>query len=478
MTSIEQLALRCLLPGFTGTVAPDWVKRSAAAGLGGVVLYSRNIADPDQLAKLTASLHAERPGLLIAVDEEGGDVTRLEAKTGSSYPGNLALGAAGDPRLTHDVAAAMGAELATAGIDLDLAPDADVNSNPSNPVIGIRAFGSDATLVSAHSSAWIEGLQSAGVAACAKHFPGHGDTSVDSHLALPVVTEDPHERALAPFQAAIASGVRAIMSAHILVPAVDDVPGTISRRIMTDLLRGELQFQGLAITDGLEMRGLSDGYGVAEGGVRALIAGCDALCIGGGLADEDAVAQVCGAIVGAVEEARLTEERLAEAAGRVDHVAAWRSHETRTPVADRGLGLVAARRALTADGPVRVGDHATVVQLNSSRSIAAGAVPWGVGEALAQRGVRVTLVEVDGGPLEIGPLLARAEGQSLVLVVRDVHRQAWQLEIGEALLARRPDAVVVEMGLPQLRPKGANAYITTSGAARVCGEAAAEAMRP
>src|SRR5258708_4042300 len=194
MTSIERLALRCLLPGFLGTVPPDWVKRRAAGALAGVVLYARNISDLDQLAGLTAALHAESPDLLIAVDEEGGDVTRLEAKTGSSYPGNLALGAAGDPRLTHDVAMAMGAELSAAGIDLDFAPDADVNSNPLNPIIGTRAFGSDPALVSAHTSAWVKGLQSAGVGACAKHFPGHGDTSVDSHLALPVVTEDPHTR--------------------------------------------------------------------------------------------------------------------------------------------------------------------------------------------------------------------------------------------------------------------------------------------
>jgi beta-N-acetylhexosaminidase len=478
MTSIEQLALRCLLPGFTGTVAPDWVKRRSAAGLGGIVLYGRNVADPDQLASLTASLHSERPELLIAIDEEGGDVTRLEAKTGSSYPGNLALGAAGDPRLTHDVAMAMGAELAAVGIDLDLAPDADVNSNPSNPVIGTRSFGSDAAIVSAHTSAWIEGLQSAGVAACAKHFPGHGDTSVDSHLALPVVTEDPHERALAPFQAAIASGVRAIMSAHILVPAIDDLLGTISRRIMTDLLREELHFRGLAITDGLEMRGLSDGYGVAEGAVRALIAGCDALCIGGGLAEEDIVAEVCGAIVAAVEAGRLSEQRLAEAAGRVDHLAAWRAQEIHTAVADRSLGLAAARRAVKADGPVRIGDDAMVVQVRWSRSIAAGVVSWGMAQPLADRGVRVMPVEVQEGQVDVGALLGHAEGQSLVIVVRDLHRHQWQSNLADALLARRPDAVVVEMGLPQCRPKGAHAYITTSGAARVCGEAAAEVMRP
>lgn len=478
MTSIERLALRCLLPGFAGTVAPDWVKRSAAAGLGGVVLYGRNIVDPDQLSRLNSELHADRRELLIAVDEEGGDVTRLEAKTGSSYPGNLALGSAGDPRLTHDVAAAMGIDLEAAGIDLDLAPDADVNSNPSNPIIGTRAFGSEAGMVSAHTSAWVEGLQSAGVAACAKHFPGHGDTSVDSHLDLPVASEDPHERALKPFQAAIDSGVLAIMSAHIVVPAIDDVPATISHRIMTELLRGELHFRGLAITDGLEMRGLSDGYGVVEGAVRSLIAGCDALCIGGGLADEDVVIEICGAIVAAVKSGRLSERRLAEAAGRVDRLAAWRAQRIRTATGDRGIGLVAARRAIKADGPVRVGDAALVVQVNWMRSIAAGKVTWGLAQPLAERGVRVTPVEVHEGQVDAGVLLAQAEGQSLVLVVRDLHRHAWQANLADTLLARRPDAIVVEMGLPHCRPEGAKAYIATYGAARVCGEAAAEVMRP
>jgi beta-N-acetylhexosaminidase len=292
------------------------------------------------------------------------------------------------------------------------------------------------------------------------------------------VTEDPHTRALAPFEAAIASGVRAIMSAHILVPAMDDVPGTISSRIMTDLLRGELRFRGLAVTDGLEMRGLSDQYGVADGAVRALIAGCDALCIGGGLADEDVVAEVCGAIVAAVKAGRLSEERLAEAARRVDHLAAWRSQEIRTAVGDRHIGLEAARRAIRADGPVRIGDDAMVVQVNWTRSIAAGKVSWGMAQPLAERGVRVLPVEVEEGKFDAGALLTRAEGQSLVLVLRDLHRHAWQAELAGDVLRQRPDAIVVEMGLPQCRPEGATAYIATYGAARVCGEAAAEVMRP
>ncbi|HYL08772.1 MAG TPA: glycoside hydrolase family 3 N-terminal domain-containing protein, partial [Candidatus Udaeobacter sp.] len=278
MSSAEQLALQCLLPGFVGTTAPEWILRRAADGLGGAVLYARNIESREQVARLSASLHRERAQLLIAIDEEGGDVTRLEARTGSSYPGNLALGVAGDTKLTRDVAAAIGAELAAAGVDLDFAPDADINSNPLNPVIGVRSFGADTAVVAANVAAWIEGLQGSGVAACAKHFPGHGDTSVDSHVSLPSVSEDPHVRALEPFKAAIAAGVKAVMSAHIVVPSIDGAPATISHRIMTGLLRDELGFKGLAVSDGLEMRALMNARSLVDNAVLALAAGCDALC--------------------------------------------------------------------------------------------------------------------------------------------------------------------------------------------------------
>ena len=458
---IEKLALRVMFPGFVGTSPPEWVRQRAARGLGGVVLFARNVGDRDQLRKLTASLHAERPALVIAIDEEGGDVTRLEAKTGSSYPGNLALGAADDIRLTEAVAAAMGAELAGAGIDLNLAPVADVNTNQLNPVIGVRSFGSDPHSVAEQTAAWIKGLQGAGVAACAKHFPGHGDTAVDSHVALPIAGEDPHLRALLPFSAAIAAGVRAIMSAHIVAPTIDDLPATISRPVMSGLLRDELGFQGLAVTDGLEMRGLSDGRGVAEGAVLALHAGCDALCIGGGMAGEDVVDEVVRAIERAVVEGRLAEGRLAEAASRVDALAGWRSRQEPRTARPTDIGLVAARKAVTADGPVRVGDDADVVRFGTPPSMAAGEVPWGIAPELVARGVHVS-----------------RSAKSLVLVVRDLHRHPDQRAQVEALLAQRPDAVVVEMGVPACRPAGARAYIATRGSSRVCAIAAAEVMRP
>ncbi|HCU49119.1 MAG TPA: sugar hydrolase, partial [Micromonosporaceae bacterium] len=220
---LVRLADTVLQPGFEGTTPPDWVRRRLSEGLGGVVLFSRNIVDPEQLAALSAALTAENPDVVIAVDEESGDVTRLDVTNGSRRPGNYALGRVDDPSLTEAVAADIGAQLAAGGITLNYAPTADVNNNPANPVIGVRSFGADPDLVARHTAAWVRGLQSTGVAACAKHFPGHGDTGVDSHHGLPTI-EVPVSRLdlveLPPFQAAIDAGVRAIMTAHLLVPAL------------------------------------------------------------------------------------------------------------------------------------------------------------------------------------------------------------------------------------------------------------------
>ena len=479
MESIELLADRCLLPGFTGTEPPDWVRRRAAAGIGGFCLFARNIVSPEQVEHLCSTLHAESPGLVIAIDEEGGDVTRLEASTGSSYPGNLALGVAGDAGLTRAVARSIGMDLARAGIDLNLAPVADVNSNPLNPIVGVRSFGSNASAAAEQTAAWVEGLQSAGVGACVKHFPGHGDTSVDSHLALPVVGEDPPAAALLPFRAAIAAGARAVMSGHVVVRSVDAAPATISAAVMTRMLRSELGFAGLAVTDGLEMQAITRELAIAEAAVRAIAAGCDLVCVGGGLADEATAISLRDALAAAVHAGSLSEERLVEAASHVSSFAAWRSRQPRqSEIPDREVGLVAARRALRIDGHVRVDDDALVIQLDPEPSIAAGYIPWGVSEPLAHRGVRLSTVILRDARAAVERHLAEAAGRTVVLTVRDLHRHPWQLAIADSVLSRRPDTVLVEMGLPACRPQAALSYVATSGAARVCAIAAAEAMRP
>ncbi|MDG5805500.1 glycoside hydrolase family 3 protein [Streptomyces ossamyceticus] len=485
-------ALTVLQPGFTGTTAPDWLLRRLGEGLASVGLFGRNITSPEQLSALTAQLRAEHEDVLVAIDEEGGDVTRLEVRTGSSVPGNHALGAVDDIDLTRDVAFALGRRLAECGVNFNWAPSADVNSNPANPVIGVRSFGADPDLVARHTAAYVTGLQAAGVAACTKHFPGHGDTAVDSHLALPRIDADRpliEARELAPFHAAITAGTRAIMSAHILVPALDpDRPATLSHGILTDLLRRELGYEGLIVTDGMEMRAIAGTYGIEHGSVLALAAGADAICVGGGLADDDTVRRLRDALVAAVRSGTLPEERLADAANRVRALAEWTrrstggvdGREADAGRADLGeVGLVAARRALSAtfaplpyEPPVQ---PLYVAAFTPVANIAVGdETPWGVGAELA-RLLPGTETGTFAGDSAGASALAVAGTRRIVAVVRDEHRHPWMTDALDVLLTTRPDTIVVEMGVPQSPRRGA-LHVATHGAARVCGRAAAEVI--
>jgi beta-N-acetylhexosaminidase len=474
---LPELAATVLQPGFVGTTVPDWVRRWLGEGLGGVALFARNVESPAQVARLTAQLRAERPDVIVAIDEEAGDVTRFESRQGSSRPGNLGLGAIDDPALTEAVAHDLGLDLAHAGITLDYAPDTDVNSNPDNPIIGVRAFGAEPALVARHSAAFVRGLQSAGVAACAKHFPGHGDTSVDSHHSVPVIDRSRElleAVELVPFRAAIAAGAQSVMTGHLLVPAYDaELPATLSPRILTDLLRHELGFDGLVVTDGIEMQGVRRTYGLEGASVRALAAGADAICVGGDHADEHTAIRLRDAIVAAVGSGELPEARLREAAGRVHRLAAWTTRTqtavgaravadavSEAPVHSNGsaIGLAAARRAVKVTAPAESAAlpltcPAHVVEFAPPRNIAIGAeTPWGVG----------------------APLLAGAAGRALVLVVRDAHRHPWVADAVERTLAVRPDAIVVEMGVPVAITGGV--HLATYGATRACGQAAAEIL--
>jgi beta-N-acetylhexosaminidase len=489
---LSQLADAVLQPGFVGTEPPDWVRRRLAEGLGSVVLYARNIVDAGQVTALTAALTAESPQVLIAIDEEAGDVTRIEAGQGSSRPGNLALGAADDVDLTAAVARHLGSELRSMGVTLNYAPDADVNNNPDNPVIGVRAFGAEPSLVSRHTAAWIRGLQSAGVAACAKHFPGHGDTAVDSHHDVPMI---PVDRArldtceLPPFRAAIDADVKAIMTGHLIVPAIDPaMPATLSRPILTDLLRREMGFEGLIVTDAIEMQAVARRYGLPGATIAAIAAGADAVCVGGEDAREEVPTALRDALVDAVIRGDLSEERLVDAAARVAALAAWTRVAPTPETNGRHPGLLAARRALRSnriDGvapwPLRTPAH--VVELSPTMSLAvAPETPWGVRAPLTAlmpgtTGARVDVAQfaegADGAAV-IDQALWDATDRPLVVVVRDAHRHAWISSALKQLLAARPDAIVVEMGVPA-EPIGA-ITITTYGASTACGRAAAELL--
>ncbi|WP_432081702.1 glycoside hydrolase family 3 protein [Streptomyces sp. WAC 04229] len=492
---LRRLALSVLQPGFVGTEAPDWVLRDIGDGLASVVLFSRNIVSTEQVARLTAQLRAENPELIVAIDEEAGDVTRIESATGSSRPGNFALGTVDDTELTEAVAADLGRQLRTAGVSLDYAPSADVNSNPDNPIIGVRSFGSDPDVVSRHTTAWIRGLQSSGVAACAKHFPGHGDVAVDSHHDLPAYGAGRDEiaaQALPPFRAALAAGVRAVMSGHLLVPAYDpDLPATLSRRILRDLLRHELGFDGLVVSDAIEMGAVTRRYGIDGATVKAVAAGVDAICVGGESAEEATTELLVKALAAAVAAGELPEERLAEAAGRVREFAAWSAALRASAggageAAGDGIGHLAARRAVRLTGaarealPLTAAPH--VVELAPVTNMAIGKeTPWGVAGPLRERlpgttSVRVRDEELREGTLELTSCaLEPAAGRPLVVVARDAARHPWMSRALTGLTTARPDAIVVEMGLPGTTT-AAPAQIFTHGASAASGVAAADVL--
>lgn len=311
---------RLLIAGFDGPQVPVELKALAREfGLGGVILFARNIVDPEQLAELCFEARRLTPEvpLWVSVDQEGGRVARLKAPF-TVWPAMATLGRSGDAGLAERFARALASELNAVGITLDYAPVLDVHTNPKNPVIGDRALAERAQDVARLGAAIVRTLQAEGIAACGKHFPGHGDTSVDSHHELPVV-EHPVERLreveFVPFRAAIEARVAAIMTAHVLLPALDEQrPATLSRRIVTGLLREELGFQGLIISDDLDMKAIAGRFAVPSAAVMAVEAGCDGVLICGGHQDQQAAA--LEALVHAVEDERLGRSRIEDALER------------------------------------------------------------------------------------------------------------------------------------------------------------------
>ena len=425
-TALDRLALAVLLPGFSGTTLGAGARRLVDDGLGGICLYGANTADGHEAV---AALAAQAPPV-VAVDEEGGDVTRLHTGTGSPVLGAAALGAADDPDLTRAVGRYVGAELASLGITMTLAPVADVNTRAANPVIGTRSFGTDPALAATHVAAWTEGVQESGVAACVKHWPGHGDTDLDSHLALPRVEVGDdvlQQRELVPFVAAIKANAAAVMTSHVLVTAWDaELPATLSATSVRRL-RDDLGFTGVVVSDALDMAGASAGRGIPAAAVLSLAAGCDLLCLGAGAgsddADVDLVRDVQAAVVAAVRDGRLTEERLADAAARV--AALSRPTPGGTPTIDPDLLRAGAARSLTVEGQLPSLTGAAVVRVDSPATIAVGDVPWGLP------------VDASYDDLPDGPL---------VVQVRDAHRQPEVVSALRRVVGR--EAVVVDWGWP------------------------------
>jgi beta-N-acetylhexosaminidase len=300
---------RLLIAGFNGEQIPVELKAIAREfDLGGIILFARNVVNPEQVAEVSfdaARLGADLPAW-VSVDQEGGRVARLKAPF-TIWPPMATLGRSGDAALAARFAAALAAELKAVGITLDYAPVLDIHTNPNNPVIGDRALAEKAADVARLGEAIIRGLQDGGVAACGKHFPGHGDTSTDSHLELPLI-EHPPERIraveLEPFRAAVRAGVATIMTAHILIPSLDeDRPATLSKPIVR-MLRRDLQYEGVILSDDLEMKAIAAKYQVPAAGVMAIEAGCDGMLICSG--DHETQVATLEALVHAVEDGTLS----------------------------------------------------------------------------------------------------------------------------------------------------------------------------
>jgi len=285
-------------------------------GPGGIIMFGGNVASASQIAQYVADLQAASPiPLLIAADEEGGTVSRLTAAGVDEFPDMAVIGATGDPGKARQVGETIGRQMAALGFNVDLAPVADVNTNPANPVIGDRAFGSDPALVAAMVAAEVEGLQIE-VSATLKHFPGHGDTGSDSHTGLASVAHDLDRlRAveLVPFAAGIEAGAHLILTAHVSAPAIDPsgVPATMSRALLTDVLRGELGFEGLIVTDALDMAAIQDYYSVEDIVTGCIDAGVDIL-----LVPHDFHAAY-DTFVALVQSGRISEERVDESLRRI-----------------------------------------------------------------------------------------------------------------------------------------------------------------
>ena len=464
--SLEHKLGQVMMIGFDGlTVSPELREMIEAYHVGGVILFARNVESPRQVALLANELQAialnsGHPGLFIAVDQEGGRVARLtEDKGFSEFPSAMALGAAGDPELAHQVARAMAREMRAVGFNIDFAPDLDVNNNFANPVIGIRSFGSDAAEVARFGTAFMQGLQEEGLLAFGKHFPGHGDTAVDSHIGLPVVL---HDRARleamewVPFRALMQAGVAGILAGHLAFPVIEtgnpQLPATLSARVLTGLLREEMGFDGLLATDALDMGALAQsGYPAPLAPAMALQAGADLLVFN---RDHPVHKKSFELAREWVRTGKISLSRVDEAVRRVLQAKArfgilqpkpadLGKLEAQVGCAEhRALAEAAACRSVTV-----LRDDAGLVPLPPGRPVLVieAGMASGLGRLLEVETARLGDPPAEG---EVQALVRKTSGKIAVVATTDALSSQGQTELVKSLIKAGIDTVVVAMRRP------------------------------
>jgi beta-N-acetylhexosaminidase len=498
----EQKVGQLFLVYFDGTnLSPDLEKMITEYHVGGIIIFPHNLNTLSDLAMLisdaqqAAAGHEPQIPLFVAADQEGWPIWRLP-NGATVFPSNMALGATHSTEDARLMAQVMAEEMIALGINMNLAPVMDVNSNPANPIIGTRSFGSSPDLVSRLGTAMIETYQSHGIVATAKHFPGHGDTSVDSHLELPTIEHDLgrlNAVELPPFQAAISGGVDCIMTAHVHVPALHgepDRPATLSAPILQGLLRKQMGFQGLIATDSLGMLGITSRYDLPTATVLAFEAGVDLLLFGhdpGHPPSEQRAAYE--KLLNLVEHGSITMNRLDDSVRRILRVKLRRGilHGQEEDL-DRTLESIgvpdhlAAARRVALDSITLVRDEDGLLPLTPEASMLViyprgGA---GLGQAILHRAPHTTLFEVSEDPTwqEVIHAMDRAGRAELVIVgTRNVRQHPDQAQLVQTLLGERR-LVVVALDSPydlSSYPE-ASTYLATYGRAPVSLEALAEAL--
>ncbi|MBI5650746.1 MAG: beta-N-acetylhexosaminidase [Chloroflexi bacterium] len=467
--SLEQKIGQLMLIGFDGTtLTPELREGITQLHIGGVIFYDRNVASPNQVAQLNADLqNAMRangdPALLITIDQEGGIVARLKEEKGfTEFPSQMAVAATNDLANARRIAQAISAEMRALGFNMDLTPDLDVNNNANNPIIGTRAFSSDPARVAEYGVAYIEAMQSAGMIAIGKHFPGHGDTAVDSHVALSSV---PHDRArlesieFVPFKAAMRANVAGIMSAHITFPAIDPTPGlagTLSPNVLTGLLRDEMHYDGLVMTDELTMGAIAkSGYPAPQAASAALRAGADILLFQTGYAMHR---QVHAQLLDHVQRGVISQTRLDQAVARI--LRAKQQFGILNPRPERSEAeskdalsrvgspeMKAISRAVAHQAVTLVRDYANRVPLKlDAKLLVIETGNFGIGKLLG-----ATTMQVKAQPTqsEIASVLKIAEdGRVVIVATSDAAKNRAQADLVNALLKLNAPTIVIATRSP------------------------------
>lgn len=469
---LRRLANSVVWPGFLGSTLPAWLERELGDGLAGVVYFAQNLTG--DTAELSRRIHEIAPAALIGIDEEGGSVTRLETVTGSTVPGAAQLGAVDDLAATRATAAEIARRCDAIGADIVLGPVADVNTDPRNPVIGTRSFGDSTALVSRHAAAAVRGIQQVGLAACAKHFPGHGDTHLDSHHALPRIDAPMYEitaQHLPPFASVVGAGVMAIMTAHIVVPAWGEAPATLNPQVL-GMLR-DAGFDGVIITDALDMAAIRETVGLGSGAVAALAAGADLLCIGNPTNPGDAMLPdqderdfhaVRDAIVAALEDGALPVERVEQAAQRVARMAERVRSRGAAPRETLNPDAV-VRRAVSIEGafaPIADAETA-VIDIRRRSSLAVDSTADHVARALAAGGPIIRLDPAAVADDDLSAALTAGSSGPVIVLADMLGDGSAQRALVDRIGRELPRVVVVDVGVPS-PPVDGVAVISVRGA--------------